>query len=118
VLVWDPFSLNPVQQRRTGGTGRAFPFYSPNGELLAAADQRNSDVVIWETESGQERARYTFQQGSLHTFGPKSASRTIRPEEDPARFTFSPDGDAFLGGPYGGILRLVASGRDMGRFGE
>jgi hypothetical protein len=86
--------------------------------LLAAADQANSDVVVWEAATGKEIVRYTFQQGSIHTFAVKSAGRVIRPEEDPARFVFAPDGEAFLGGPYGGILRLVTTGRDIARFGE
>jgi WD40 repeat protein len=118
VLLWDPVPLRPIARLRTGGRGRAFPFFSPQGDLLAAADQANSDVVVWEASSGREIARYTFQQGALHTFAPKSSSRVIRPEEDPARFTFAPDGQSFLGGPYGGILRLVDTGRDIARFGE
>lgn len=118
VLVWDTASLQPTTRLRTGGTGRVFPFYSPNGEVLGAADQANSDVVFWETATGKELVRYTFKQGTLHTYGPKSEQRLIRPEEDPARFAFTPDGESFLGGPYGGILRLLNSGRDIARFGD
>lgn len=118
VLLWDPATLRPVSRLRTGGPGRAHPFFSPDGQLLAAADQLNSDVVFWEIASGKELARYTFKQGTLHTHGSRSAARTVRPEEDPARFVFSADGASFFGGPYGGILRLVANGQDLARFGE
>lgn len=118
VLVRDIATLQPSSRFVTGGLGRAFPFFSPDGELIAAADQSNSDVVIWEVATAKELARYTFQQGSLHTYGGKSSRRLVRPEEDPARFVFSPDGESFLGGPYGGILRLVSTGRDIARFGE
>ena len=118
VLVWDTTTLLPSSRLRTGGTGRAFPFYSPNGEVLGAADQGNSDVIFWDTATGKELVRYTFKQGTLHTYGPKSAQRLLRPEEDPARFVFAPDGESFLGGPYGGILRLLNGGRDIARFGD
>jgi WD40 repeat protein len=118
VLVWDASTLQPASRLRTGGAGRAFPFFSPDGALLAAADQSNSDIVVWDVATGQETARYTFQQGAVRTYGPKSAGRHVRPEEDPARFVFTPDGAAFLGGPYGGILRLVTTGRDIARYGE
>lgn len=118
VFLRDVDTLQPVSRLLTGGRGRAFPFFSPNGELVAAADQSNSDVVVWEVATAKELARYTFQQGSLRTYGLKSPSRLVRPEEDPARFVFSPDGEAFLGGPYGGILRLISTGRDIARFGE
>lgn len=118
VFLWDLATLRPIGRLATGGTGRAFPFLSPAGDLLGIADQSNSDVLIVELASGQELARYTYKQGSLHTYRAKSPQRTVRPEEDPARFVFSPDGQSFLGGPYGGILRLVADGRDIARFGE
>jgi hypothetical protein len=31
---------------------------------------------------------------------------------------FAPNSEAFLAGPYGGILRLVSTGQDVRRFGE
>ncbi|MDP6717719.1 MAG: hypothetical protein QGF59_03655 [Pirellulaceae bacterium] len=40
------------------------------------------------------------------------------PEKSPHRFAFSPDGQAFLSGPYGGIIRLVSTGQDVKRFGD
>jgi WD40 repeat protein len=118
VLLWDPATLQPAARVTTGGTGRAFPFFSPSGELLGAADQENSDVVIWDLASRRELSRYTFRQGSLHTYLTKSPGRIVRPEEDPVRFAFSPDGTSFLGGPFGGIVRMVDDGRDIARFGD
>ena len=118
VLIWDLETLQPARQIATGGSGRAFPFFSTGGELLGAADQSNSDVVIWDMRSGEELSRFTFRQGAVHTYRSKAAGRVVRPEEDPARFVFSPDGASFLGGPFGGILRLVSDGRDVARFGE
>jgi WD40 repeat protein len=118
VLLWDPVTLQQIARVTTGGTGRAFPFFSSSGELLGAADQENSDVVIWDLASRRELSRYTFRQGSLHTYLSKSPQRTVRPEEDPVRFAFSPDGTSFLGGPFGGIVRMVDDGRDIARFGD
>jgi WD40 repeat protein len=118
ILLWDVSSLEPARQLVTGTPGRAFPFFSANGELLGAADQTNSDVVFWDMKSSELLTRFTFQQGSVHTFRSKSAERTVRPEEDPARFAFSADGASFLGGPFGGILRAVNDGRELARFGD
>jgi WD40 repeat protein len=118
VLLWDVASLQPIGRLTTGGQGRASPFFAPTGGRLGAADQANSDVVIWDLESARELARYTFRQGALHTYLAKSSARVIRPEEDPVRFAFSPDGESFVGGPFGGIVRLVHDGRDIARFGE
>jgi WD40 repeat protein len=118
LLIWDLSTIRPAARLNTGGNGRAFPFFSPAGDLLGGADQSNSDIVIWDISSGRELARYTFQQGSVHTYFAKSADRLIRPEEDPIRFAFSPDGTSFLGGPFGGIVRLVQDGRDIARFGK
>jgi WD40 repeat protein len=118
VQLWDMARLQPVGRVATGNEGRAFPFFSASGDLLGAADQSNSDVVIWETATGREVSRFTFRQGSLHTFLAKGPQRVVRPEEDPIRFVFSPDETAFLGGPFGGIVRLVHDGRDIARFGD
>ena len=48
---------------------------------------------------------------------PRPADATFRPEKDPTRFCFSPDGDAFLVGAYGGILRATTAARNCGGLG-
>jgi WD40 repeat protein len=118
VLLWDVEAVEPMRRIITGSVGRASPFFSAAGDLLGVADQSNSDVAIWDMRSGQELSRFTFQQGALHTYHSKSLDRPIRPEEDPARFAFSPDGSSFLGGPFGGILRTVTDGAEIARFGD
>lgn len=118
VLVWDTAELKPVAKLTMGTRGVAHPFFSPDGELLAAGDQASGDVVIWQLVNGQELHRYTFEKGSFRPHYPRGESERERPERDPARFVFSPDGEAFLVGSYGGIVRLVSSGQDVKRFGE
>jgi WD40 repeat protein len=118
VLVWDLATLRPAARIATGGEGRASPFFAADGSLLAAADQESSDVVIWDWPSGRQIAHYTFRQGAVPRQLVKSPARVVRPEEDPARFAFAPDGATFLGGPFGGIVRLVTDGREIARFGD
>jgi|GEM_PF-1418714 len=118
VVLWDAATLEPKGQLNTAAPGIAHPFFSPDGKTLAAGSQASGDVVIWDLASRQERRRYTFDKGSFKTMLPRAESDLVRPEKDPQRFVFSPDGDAFLVGAYGGILRLVEDGRDIQRFGE
>ncbi len=118
VLLWDATTLNPIGRLRTGGQGLQHPFYSPDGQLLAAGDQRNSDVVIWDRDTGEELRRYTFKQGTIHAYHARRGALPIAPERSPQRFAFSHDGSTFLAGPYGGIIRLVSTGQDLQRFGD
>jgi len=84
----------------------------------SAGSQSTADVVIWNRSDRQEVGRYTFEKGSLHTYYNRSGSASIRPERDPSRFCFSPEGDSFLAGCYGGILRATSGGQELARFGE
>ena len=118
VLVWDAAELKPLAKLSTGSRGIARPFFSPDGELLAAGDQTSGDIVVWRATGGPELHRYTFEKGGFRTHYARPESAVERPERDPARFVFSPDGEAFLAGCYGGIVRLVSSGQDVQRFGE
>lgn len=118
VLLWDAATLAVIGRFQTGGPGIQQPFFSPDGQLLAAGDQTNSDVVFWDRQDGREVRRYTFKQGSLHSYHARSGDLPIAPEKSPQRFAFSPDSQAFLAGPYGGIIRLVSTGQDVQHFGE
>jgi WD40 repeat protein len=118
LLLWDAGRLEPLAKLDLGTRGIAHPFFSPDGELLAAGDQASGDVVIWRSSGGPELHRYTFEKGGFRPHYVRPESVHERPERDPARFVFSPNSEAFLAGPYGGILRLVSSGQDVRRFGE
>jgi len=118
VLVWDAAELKPLAKLEMTTRGIAHPFFSPDGELLAAGDQASGDVVIWQLSSGRELHRYTFAKGGFRPHYARAESAVERPERDPARFAFSPGGEAFLVGAYGGIVRLVTTGQDVRRFGE
>ena len=118
VVLWDTAEMKPVSSLKTGNKGLARPFFSPDGELLAAGSQDNGDVVFWNLANHKEVRRYTFQRGTFHTFYRRDADQTVRPELDPDRFTFSPDGRAFLAGCYGGMIRMVSDGRDVKTFGD
>lgn len=118
VLLWDAARLEPLAKLEMATRGIAHPFFSPDGELLAAGDQTSGDVVIWRSSGGPELYRYTFEKGGFRPHYTRPESARERPERDPARFVFSPGSEAFLAGPYGGIVRLVSSGQDVRRFGE
>ena len=118
VVLWNATTLDVVSRLQTGVRGLAHPFFSPDGALVAGGCQETGDVVIWSVSNRQETARYTFEKGSFKTQLARSNHESIRPERDPGRFCFSPDGEAFLAGCYGGILRRVSNGAEMARFGE
>jgi WD40 repeat protein len=118
LLLWDAARLEPLAKLDMGTRGIAHPFFSPDGDLLAAGDQSSGDVVIWRSSGGPELHRYTFEKGGFRSHYARPESARERPERDPARFVFAPGSEAFLAGPYGGILRLVSSGQDVRRFGE
>jgi WD40 repeat protein len=118
VLVWNIEELKPIAALELGTRGYAHPFFSPQGDLLGAGDQATGDVVFFGLADGRERSRYTFERGSFRTVYPRTESMRERPELDPARFAFSPSGEAFLTGAFGGVVRMVATGQDVQRFGE
>jgi WD40 repeat protein len=118
VVVWNYPDLDVRSRVLTGERGIAHPFYSLDGHYLAAGCQENGDVIIWDARTNQELHRYTFQKGSFRPHYQRDESERVRPERDPTRFCFSPDGNAFLVGCYGGILRDVASGQEIKRFGD
>jgi WD40 repeat protein len=123
VLLWDAVNANgtglrPIARLKTATPGLQHPFFSPDGLTLAAASQDNGDAVFWELATGKEYRRYTFERGTFRTYYSRPADDTLRPETDPYRYEFSPDGTAFMAGCYGGIIRLVASGQEVRRFGD
>src|SRR5262245_60111000 len=118
VVLWDAQTLDVKSRLQTGVRGLAHPYFSPDAKNIAAGCQETGDVVIWNLADRQEIARYTFEKGALHTYYNRSVTAALRPERDPTRFCFSPDGDAFLVGCYGGILRATSGGQELARFGE
>jgi WD40 repeat protein len=118
VWLWDARTLQPIGILNSNGRGLQHPFFSPDGILLGAGDQSNGDAVFWNPSSGEEVARYTFKKGAFHTYRLRAKEDVVAPEKDPARFAFSPDGQSFLSGPHGGIIRLIATGQDTQRFGD
>ena len=118
VVVWNYPELEVRTRLLTSEPGLAHPFYSAGGRYLAGGCQDNGDVVIWDARTSQELYRYTFQKGSFRTHLARTPEEIIRPEQDPTRFCFSPDGNAFFVGCYGGILRDVVSGQEIKRFGD
>jgi WD40 repeat protein len=118
VVLWEPQTLDVRSRLQTGIRGLAHPFFSPEAKVLAAGSQETGDVVLWNLADRQELARYTFEKGGLRTYYNRPATALVRPERDPTRFCFSPDGDTFLVGCYGGILRATSGGQELARFGE
>ena len=118
VVLWDAQTLDVKSRVQTGVRGLAHPFFGPDVKQLAAGCQENGDVVIWNLADRQEAARHTFEKGGLRTYYTRAADAAFRPEKDPTRFCFSPAGDSFLAGCYGGILRATASGQELARFGD
>jgi WD40 repeat protein len=118
VVLWDAQTLDVRSRLQTGVRGLAHPFFSPDAKLLAAGCQETGDVILWNLADRQEIARYTFEKGGLRTYYNRPASAVLRPERDPTRFCFSPDGESFLVGAYGGILRATSGGQELARFGD
>ncbi len=118
VVIWDTVNLQAIAKLNLGAKAIAQPFFSPTGEILGAGDQNNGDVVFWDLSSGKELRRYTFKQGTFRTYARHPLDERRRPETDPERFVFSPDGAAFLAGCYGGMIRTLSDGRDLRSFGE
>lgn len=118
VVLWDYATLDVRTRFQTGERGLAHPFFSPTATELAAGCQENGDVVVWNLASRQEVGRLTFEKGSFRTYLTRDAAERVRPEKDPGRFAFSPDGQSILIGCYGGIVRATDGGQELHRFGE
>jgi WD40 repeat protein len=118
LVLWDAQTLDVRSRLQTGVRGLAHPFFSPDARIVAAGCQETGDVVMWNLGDRQETGRYTFEKGGLHTYYSRPAGATLRPERDSTRFCFSPDGESFLVGCYGGILRATSGGQELARFGE
>jgi WD40 repeat protein len=118
LVLWVAQTLDVRSRLQTGVRGLAHPFFSPDARIIAAGCQDTGDVVMWNVGDRQETGRYTFEKGGLHTYYNRPAGATLRPERDPTRFCFSPDGGSFLVGCYGGILRATSGGQELARFGE
>ena len=117
VLHWNLESLVPVAQFRTLEKNIQHPFFSPDGQTLAAGSQRTGDVEFWDLTTGRQVYRYTFARGTVRTYHPRDPEDRICPERDPPRFSFMPDGGTFIAGCYGGMIRVVANGQEVKRFG-
>lgn len=118
VVLWDYETLDIRTRFQTGEAGLAHPFFAPDSTRLAAGCQQNGDVVIWSLADRQEIGRFTFEKGSFRTYYARAADERVRPEKDPTRFAFSPDGESILIGCYGGILRAAEGGQELRRFGD
>lgn len=121
IVLWDAAGaavdgLQAVAQFKTGSRDLEYPFFSPDGLILAAGNQQDGDVVMWEVDTGKELRRFTFDRGTFHTFLRRKDDETVRPETFPARFVFTPDGAAFLSGCNGGIIRTLSSGQEVRRL--
>lgn len=118
VLVWQTSNLKLAARMYAGNKEVQQPFFSPDSAILGSGAQENGDVVFWHVGTRKELRRYTFKQGSFRTYHRRDAEALVRPETNPERFVFSPDGESFLAGCYGGMIRLVSDGRDIKRFGD
>ena len=118
IVVWDAATLDVRSRLQTGVRGLAHPFFAPDAKQIAAGCQENGDVLLWNLADRQELVHHTFEKGGLRTYYTRAADAAFRPEKDPTRFCFSPGGDSFLAGCYGGILRATASGQELARFGD
>lgn len=116
IVLWDRQGLTPVRKFETLDRGLQYPFLSPTGQWLGAGSQTTGDVEFFDLEVGKSLQRYTFQRGTLHTYHPRTDNDRICPERDPGRFVFLPDGESFLAGCFGGMVRLVSNGQEVRRF--
>ena len=110
--------MNAVARLQTGTKGRQHAFFSPDGTIVGAGDQELGDVVFFEVKTSKELHRWTYKQGSIHTHLRRDAEEKERPEKDPHRFGFSPDGTSFVAGCHGALIRVVDTGQILRQFGD
>lgn len=113
VIVWEVTSLDFHRRLQTGNNGFAHPLFSPDGRFLAGMCQSTGDVVFWEATGSTEVQRFTFERGTFKTHLFREDADKVRPERDPSRVAFSPDGTVFGVGCYGGYLRRVEGGTEV-----
>jgi WD40 repeat protein len=118
VLLWKAETLEPDKRLQAGVEDRQRALFSPDGTAVACCGQTKADVVLFDVTNGREQRRLHFDKGSFTTYMRRSADEKVRPESDPQRFAFSPDGSLFFAGCYGGILRSLESGNEVRRLGE
>jgi WD40 repeat protein len=118
IVLWDAITLQPQFTLQCGEPGLAHPFFSRDAKLLAAGCQASGSVLVWDLVERQQIGRYAVEKGSFRTHLSRPADATFRPELDPTRFCFSPDGEAILIGAHGGLLRATRSGQELRRFGD
>lgn len=118
IVIYDTRTLASLGTWNLGTRGIAHPFFSPDGKVLAGADQTTGDTAFLALESRREIARYTFEKGGFRPYTTRDEADRRRPEADPTRFTFHPEGQAYLAGCYGGIVRRIDDGRDILRLSD
>jgi len=119
ILLWDAEQLRPVAKLQVrGNPSIQHPFFSPDGSLLGVGNQSNGDTAFFDINSSKEVFRYTFARGTFRTHYARPQTETHRPEKDPHRFVFSADGNFFMAGCHGGIVRVVNTGQEIQRFEE
>lgn len=116
IIVWEVTSLDFHRRLQTGNNAIARPVFSPDGKFLAGICQGTGDVIFWEAAGSTEVQRYTFERGTFKTHLFRDPEDLVRPEKDPSRLAFSPTGDIFAVGCYGGMLRRVEGGTEVKRF--
>lgn len=116
VLVWKVDGLQPLKRFQSGATSRQRPVFSPDGKTIACCGQAKSEVAFFDVASGREIRRMRYDRGTFATYFRRDREETLRPESDPARFAFSPDGTLFFAGCYGGILRRMDTGNEVKRL--
>jgi WD40 repeat protein len=116
VIVWQLETLEPLKRFSGGDEQRQRAIFSPDGATLACCGQAKGDVVFFDVASGRELRRMHYEEGSFHTHLRRRDDEFVRPEEDPLRFAFTADGEAFIAGPNGGVLRSVETGNEVQRL--
>ena len=116
VIVWRLETLEPVKRFNGGDEQHQRAIFSPDGETLACCGQAKGDVVLFDVASGRELRRMHYDHGSFPTLLRRRDDELARPEADPLRFAFTPDGKNILAGPYGGVMRSVETGNEVRRL--
>lgn len=116
VLLWNAQTLEPAKRLQSGGSDRTRPLFSPDSKVIALCGQAKADIVFFDVETGREIRRMHHDKGEFSTQTRRDKDENIRPEEDPARFAFSPDGELFVSGCYGGVIRRMNTGNEVRRL--